>query len=71
MFSGPVFFAMFAMFATFAIFAIFAAAAAPPCGLATFGSADSDPLHLTALPLHRSLIDDRIESAPAAAERVA
>jgi hypothetical protein len=50
MISGPVFFAIFAMFAIFAIFAIFAAAAAPPCGLATFGSSDSDPLHLTALP---------------------
>jgi hypothetical protein len=52
MISGPVFFAMFAMFAifaTFAIFAIFAATAAPPCGLATFASSDSDPLHLTAL----------------------
>jgi hypothetical protein len=52
MISGPVFFAMFAifaMFATFAMFAIFAAAVSPPCGLATFGSSDSDPLHLTAL----------------------
>ena len=52
----------------FAIFAIFASAAASPCGLATFGSSDSDPLHLTALPVHRSLIDDRIE--PAIARRV-
>jgi hypothetical protein len=68
MISGPVFFAIFAMFATFAIFA---AAAAPPCGLATFGSSDSTLFISQRSPVHRSLIDDRIESTLAAAEPVA
>lgn len=56
-------------FAIFAIFANFAAAAAARCGLATFGGSDSGPLNLAALPVHRSLIDDTIESTPTKVER--
>jgi hypothetical protein len=40
----------FAKFAKFAKFDFLAAAFTPPCGIATSGSSNSGPLHLTALP---------------------